>query len=169
MEKVGVDLCVRALSFAMKKFPVFQFYFALTVASMFMLAQSATAHSYHFGGLEIVHPAIMVPQANSDCTCAHVTIINHGHETEYFLGAVIAVAQSARLIHVADHDHDISAPAAVPIAPGATLDLHHHEWCLFLSNIHTGLEADMGMYPASLMFRHAGTIDVEFMVDAPNR
>lgn len=129
-------------------------------------AAEVQAHSYRIGDLEIVHPAIMVPQPESDCTCAHLTIINHGHETEYFLGAVIAIAQSAKLIHVADHDHDISVPSAVPIAPGATLDLHRHEWCLFLSNIHTGLQADMGMYPASLMFRHAGTIDVEFMVDA---
>ena len=137
----------------------------ILIASLLSAAE-AQAHGYHIGNLEIVHPAIMVPQANSDCTCAHVKIINHGHETEYFLGAVIAVAQSARLIHVADHDHDISAPSAVPIAPGATLDLHRHEWCLFLSNIHAGLEADMGMYPASLMFRHAGTIEVEFMVDA---
>jgi copper(I)-binding protein len=107
----------------MTKYPTFQFHLALMVASMFMLTQSVAAHSYRIGDLEIVHPAIMVPQANSNCTCAHVTIIN---------------------------------------------DLHRHEWCLFLSNIHTGLEADMGMYPASLLFRHAGTIEVEFMVDAPN-
>ena len=166
MERVGVDPYVRALSPAMTKFPISHFHLALTVASMFMLAQPVAAHSYRIGDLEIVHPAIVVPQPNSNCTCAHVTIINHGHETEYFLGAVVAIAQEARLLHVADHDHDISAPAAVAIAPGATLDLHRHEWCLFLSNIHSGLEADMGMYPASLMFRHAGTIDVEFMVDA---
>jgi copper(I)-binding protein len=166
MKSLGVGLYVRALPPTMTKFPISRFQLALTVASVFVLAQSAAAHSYRIGDLEIVHPAIVVPQPNSDCTCAHVTIINHGHETEYFLGAVIAIAQNARLLHVADHDHDISAPVAVAIAPGATLDLHRHEWCLFLSNIHTGLAADMGMYPASLMFRHAGSIDVEFMVDA---
>ena len=126
------------------------------------------AHEYRFDDLEIVHPAIMVPQTNSDCTCAHVTIINHGHQTEYFLGAVVAIAQDTRLLHVADDGHDISAPAAVAIAPGATLDLHSHEWCLLLSAIHSSLEADVGMYPASLMFRHAGTIKVEFMVDDPH-
>jgi periplasmic copper chaperone A len=128
-------------------------------------AAEAQAHSYRIGNLEIVHPAIMVPQADSDCTCAHVAIINHGPETEYFLGADIAIARSTRLLHVASHDHDISAPSAVPIPSGATLDLHRHEWCLFLSNIHSSLEADMGTYPASLMFRHARTIEVEFMVD----
>ena len=141
---------------------------AISLALVLLATSPARAHSYRIGNLQIVHPAIMVPQDNSDCTCAHVTIINHGPETEYFLGADIAIARDTKLLHVVSHDHDISAPSAVSIPPGATLDLHRHEWCLFLSNIHTGLEADMGMYPASLMFRHAGTIEVEFMVDAPN-
>ena len=131
-----------------------------------LLAAEADARGYHVGNLEIVHPAIMVPQANSDCTCAHVTIINHGTETEYFLGADIAIAHSTRLLHVLSQDHDISAPKAVSIAPGATLDLHRHEWCLLLSNVPKGLEPDMGAYPARLLFQHAGTIEVEFLVDA---
>jgi copper(I)-binding protein len=140
----------------------------ISIALMLLAAGAAQAHSYRIGNLEIVHPAIMVPQANSDCTCAHVTITNHGSETEYFLGADIAVARNTRLLRVASHEHDISAPSEVAIAPGATLDLHRHEWCLFLSNISKSLEADMGEYPARLIFRHAGAIDVEFMVDAPH-
>jgi copper(I)-binding protein len=140
----------------------------ISIALVLFAAGAAQAHSYRIGSLEIVHPAIMVPQANSDCTCAHVTIINHGSETEYFLGADIEVAKNTRLLHVTSHDRDISAPSAVAIAPGATLDLHRHEWCLFLSNMPKSLEADVGAYPARLMFRHAGAIDIEFMVDAPH-
>ncbi len=136
------------------------------IALSLVAASLAQAHSYRIGNLEILHPAITVPQANSDCTCAHVTIINHGPETEYFLGADIAVARDTRLLHVASQGHDISTPSAVPIPPGATLDLHRNAWCLFLSSISKGLEADMGAYPARLMFRHAGTINIEFMVDA---
>lgn len=140
----------------------------ISIALMLLAAGAAQAHSYRIGNLEIVHPAIMVPQANSDCTCAHVTITNYGSETEYFLGADIAVARNTRLLRVASHEHDISAPSEVAIAPGATLDLHRHEWCLFLSDISKSLEADMGEYPARLIFRHAGAIDVEFMVDEPH-
>ena len=139
---------------------------AVSIALMLCGACVAQAHSYRIGNLEIVHPAIMVPEANSDCTCAHVTITNHGSEPEYFLGADVSIARETRLLHVADHSHGISAPATVEIAPGATLDLHRHEWCLFLSNVPKGLESDVGAYPARLMFRHAGTIDIEFMVDA---
>jgi periplasmic copper chaperone A len=141
---------------------------AITIALTLIAASAAQAHSYRIGNLEILHPAIMVPQANSDCTCAHVTITNHGPETEYFLGADIAIASDTRLLHVTSHDRDISAPSEVAIAPGSTLDLHRHEWCLFLRNIPKSLEADVGAYPARLMFRHAGTIDIEFMVDAPH-
>ena len=110
----------------------------------------------------------MVPEANSDCTCAHVTITNHGPKTEYFLGAEIAMASTTRLLHVRGPHQDISAPSTVEIPPGTTLDLHRHEWCLFLSNVPKDLEPDIGAYPARLMFRHAGTIDIEFLVDAPH-
>ena len=145
---------------------VFSVRTAMSIALVLFGAFSAQAHSYRIGDLEIVHPAIMVPEANSDCTCAHVTIINHGSEIEYFLGADIAAASNTRLLHVASHGLNISAPSIVSIAPGATLDLHGHEWCLFLSNVPEGLEADIGAYPARLMFRLAGTVEVEFMVDA---
>lgn len=141
---------------------------AISIALMLLAAGAAQAHSYRIGNLEILHPAIMVPQANSDCTCAHVTITNHGSETEYFLGADIEVASNTKLLRVASRDQDFSALSEVAIAPGATLDLHRHEWCLFLSNISKSLEADVGEYPARLMFRHAGTIDIEFLVDAPH-
>ena len=96
---------------------------AVFLALMLCGACAAEAHSYRIGNLEIVHPAIMVPEANSDCTCAHVTITNHGSEPEYFLGADVSIARETRLLHVADHSHGISAPATVEIAPGATLDL----------------------------------------------
>jgi copper(I)-binding protein len=141
---------------------------AISIVLALLAAGAAQAHSYRIGNLEILHPAIMVPQANSDCTCAHVTIINHGPETEYFLGADIEVASNTKLLRVSSRDQDFSALSEVAIAPGATLDLHRHEWCLFLSNISKSLEADMGEYPARLMFRHAVTIDIEFMVDAPH-
>ena len=139
---------------------------AISIALMLLAAGAAQAHSYRIGNLEILHPAIMVPQANSDCTCAHVTIINHGSETEYFLGADIAIARNTKLLRVASRDQDFSALSEVAIAPGATLDLHRHEWCLFLSDIRKSLEADVGAYPARLMFRHAGDINIEFLVDA---
>jgi periplasmic copper chaperone A len=131
-------------------------------------ATAAHAHSYRVGNLEILHPAITVPQSSSDCTCAHVTIVNHGSKTEYFLGADIEIASNTKLLRIASHDHDFSPLSEVAKAPGATLDLHRHEWCLFLSDISKSLEADMGEYPAHLMFRNAGTINIEFMVDAPH-
>ena len=79
---------------------------AVSIALVLCGACMAQAHFYLVGDLEILHPAIMVPQANSDCTCAHVTITNHGPETEYFLGADIEVASNTRLLHVASHESE---------------------------------------------------------------
>ncbi len=115
--------------------------------------------------LEIIYPAIMVPQVSSDCICTDVTIINRS-ETEYFFGAEVAIAGSTKLLPVASYDHDISASSAGPIGSGATFDLYRHERYLFHSNITQSLEAEMGAYPARPTSHHTATIDVEIIVDA---
>jgi hypothetical protein len=84
------------------------------------------------------------------------------------LRTAITIARDTRLLHVTSHDCDIGAPSEVAIALGAKFDLHRHEWCLFLSNIPKSLEAGVGAYPARLMFRHTGIIDIEFLVDVPH-
>ena len=66
-------------------------------------ATSAQGHFYRIGNLEIVHRAIMQSEANSDCTCAAVTLINHGAETAYFLGADLAIAGSTKLHPTSRH------------------------------------------------------------------
>ena len=92
-------------------------------------ASTALAHGYHAGPLEIVHPAIMVPSAQSDCSCAHVKIVNHGFEPEYFLGAVISAAKRTHLIEIAAGDRGLVTPIRVEIPPGKTLDLSRHGAC----------------------------------------
>ena len=96
---------------------------------------AALAHGYHAGSLEITHPAIMVPSPRSDCSCAHVKIINHGSQTEYFLGAAIAAASRTHLIEISTKGRGIETPMRVEIPPGKTLDLSRHHWCLFMSGI----------------------------------
>ncbi len=126
----------------------------------------ALAHSYKFGDLEITHPTIMVPSAKSDCSCAHVKIVNHGAAPEYFLGAVISAAARTHLIEVSAQGDGFQTPMRVEIPPGGTLDLSHRHWCLFMSGITGTLEADMGAVTGQLLFEKAGQIPVEFMIDA---
>ncbi len=142
---------------------------AVTVfAFMLLAAGDALAHGYHAGPLEITHPSIMVPSEKSDCSCAHVKIINHGKQTEYFLGAVIAAASRTHLIAISTDGHGLEMPRRVEIPPGKTLDLTRHQWCLFMSGITTSLEADMGAISGQLLFEHQGRVDIEFMIDPAN-
>ena len=139
---------------------------AIAIALLQPEATPALRHFCRIANLEIVHPAPIVPQSSSDCTCADVTIINHGSEAEYFLGADIAIVGSTKLLRVVGHDHDISAPSVVPITSGSTYDLHRNPQCMLLNTVTQSVEADVGAYPARPRFRHSKTIDVEFMVDA---
>jgi periplasmic copper chaperone A len=130
---------------------------------------AALAHGYHAGSLEITHPAIMVPSANSDCSCAHVKIANHGTTTEFFLGAVISAASRTHLIEISTDGHGLTTPMRIAIPAGTTLDLSRHHWCLFMSGITTTLEADMGAVRGQLLFEHQGVVEIEFMIDAAGR
>lgn len=142
---------------------------AAVIVSVFMSAESALAHGYRFGDLEILHPAIMVPSPNTDCSCAHVKIINHGNRPEYFLGADISAADRTHLVSIAGHGQGLSMPHKVEIRPGAVLDLSRHHWCLFMSGITTVLEADMGAVAGRLLFENHGVIAIEFMIDPAHR
>lgn len=138
----------------------------LIIAILLWSAGGALAHGYRVGDLEILHPAIMVPSPQSDCSCAHVKIVNHGARTERFLGAVISAAARTHLVSISTGGGGLSMPAEVDIPPGATLDLTRHSWCLFMSGISQSLEADMGAVPGQLLFEKQGAVSIEFMIDA---
>jgi len=138
---------------------------AFIVIVPLLAAAQAQAHGYRIGNLEIVHPAIVVPQPQFGCTCAHVKIVNHGRETEFFTGARIDVAGRTELMQFAEFGRETSLPARVAIPPGGILDLHRHSWCLFMSGLKSSFEAYMGAYSGTLLFERAGNVEIEFMVD----
>ena len=144
--------------------------FAASIVAMFALllvmqSDAVFGHSYTFGGLEILHPAVMVPNGQTDCSCAHLKIVNHGTRTEYFLGADIAIASRTHLLAISNAGHGIAMPTRVKIAPGEILDLNRHDWCLFMSGITATLEADVGAIPGKLRFENHGPVDIEFLID----
>ena len=101
----------------------------LSALVLLFSASSALAHGCRAGPLEITHPAIMVPSPQSDCSCAHVKILNHGSQPEYFLGAVISAAHRTHLIEITAGGHGLATPMRVEIPPGKTLDLSRHGAC----------------------------------------
>jgi copper(I)-binding protein len=140
--------------------------FAIAALLLLVAGTAAQAHGYRVGDLEITHPAIMVPSAHSDCSCAHVKIINHGSRPEYFLGARISAASRTHLVRISTDGRGLAMPMRVEIPAGKSLDLTRHEWCLFMSGITATLEADMGAIPGQLMFENQGAVEIEFMIDA---
>jgi copper(I)-binding protein len=138
---------------------------ASLAALLLLTAGAAFAHSYRVGVIEIIHPAIKVPDAGVDSTCANATIVNHGAEADYLVKAEIALAGLTQLVRLPDKMPPVSASTAIAITPGAGFNLYDHQWCILLSGVTASLEADAGLYPGLLVFRHGGPIAVEFMVD----
>ena len=123
------------------------------------------AHGYRIKSLEILHPSIAVPKSGSSETCAYVTIINHGKDIERLRGVRTSVAEKSRIVKLKDHGRSLRNSTEILIQPGEKLNLQQAGWCLLLSGLKVQLEADVGVYPGSLVFEQAGEIQVEFMCD----
>jgi hypothetical protein len=117
---------------------------ASLAALLLLTAGAAFAHSYRVGVIEIIHP---------------------GAEADYLVKAEIALAGLTQLVRLPDKMPPVSASTAIAITPGAGFNLYDHQWCILLSGVTASLEADAGLYPGLLVFRHGGPIAVEFMVD----
>jgi copper(I)-binding protein len=132
-----------------------------------LLGSLCFAHGYRFGFLEIVHPAIMVPKPGSSQTCANLTIFNHGTTVERLKGLRVEISEEAYLTKLGQQGRPEGPPLEVSILPGEKINLRKAGWCLLLSGLKVRLEADVGTYPASLIFEQTGEIEIEFMCDSP--
>ncbi len=139
-----------------------------SLVSLLLGVIQAPAHTLRVGNLEIVHPAITVPRLHSGSTCAHMKIVNQGVQTEYLLGARVGMTNSAAFMQLLELGGEAILRKRVAISPGETLDLSKPSWCLFLTGIKVALEPDAGVYPGTLLFERAGTVEIEFMIDAEN-
>jgi copper(I)-binding protein len=127
---------------------------------------AAVAHDYKLGALEIVHPHI--PATASSTAGGYLTIINTGTEADTLIGVSTGFSKSAML-----HETTVDAAGvarmthleALPIGPGATVTLEAGALHVMFIGV-TGPLTEGQMLPATLTFEKAGSIEVEFKIEA---
>jgi copper(I)-binding protein len=141
---------------------------AAFAASSLSLFGAALAHDYTAGSLTIAHPWTRTAPAAAPVAGGYVSITNNGTEPDRLIGGSSPVAQRVE-IHESSIEDGVArmrpAEGGIEVDPGETVELKPggtHIMFIKPSNL-----PDNGQkFPATLQFEKAGTVNVEFAVEA---
>jgi copper(I)-binding protein len=146
--------------------PFLRILFALTLSLAGL--HGALAHDFKLGTLEIDHPWSRATPPGAKVAGGYLAIANHGGEADRLVSVTSAIADKAEVHEMAVKDGvmtmrpveggvEIPAGGKVELAPGA-----YHVMFMGLKSQPTAGEK----FPATLTFEKAGSVEVEFAVEA---
>ena len=141
----------------------------LALATSLLLAGPALAHEVTVGDLEIIHANIPQPAASAKAAGGFMAITNTGAEAERLIGVEADFAMKAET-----HESKVDADGVgtmehvdfIEIPPGQTVNLEHGGYHIMFMGLKDSL-AEGEMLKATLIFEHAGRVEIEFMVEQP--
>jgi periplasmic copper chaperone A len=143
--------------------PVLAFLAALAFAT------PLSAHELTVGDLQIIHPHIPQPAARAKTAGGYMAITNMGAETERLIGIESDIAAKS-MVHQSNVDASglgtMQHVEAIDIPPGKTVNLEHGGYHVMFMGL-TGPLTEGEIHKATLIFEHAGRVEVEFMIDPP--
>jgi copper(I)-binding protein len=144
-------------------------FLALAAAVLFM-AGPASAHDYTVGSLKIVHPWARATPKGAQVAGGYVKITNNGKEADRLVGGSAAFAGRFE-IHEMSHEGSVMKmrhlPKGLEIKPGETVELKPGSFHLMFMELKQPLVKDQKPRPkGTLVFEKAGTIEVEYAVEA---
>ncbi len=140
-----------------------------TLLSALILATALPAHEIEAGDLEIIHPSIPKPPGRGLTAGGYMAITNHGETPDRLIAVETPAAAKAEL-HISETDANGVATMrpldGIDIAPGETAVLERGGMHVMLMGLAAPLE-EGATVPVTLVFEHAGRVEVEFTVDPP--
>lgn len=140
--------------------------FLIPLAAALLLGTAALAHEVKIGDLEIIHPNIPAPAATAQSAAGYIAISNDGTTPDRLIGVEVRGVAEASL-HISETDANgvatMRALDGVDIPAGDTAVLEPGAMHIMLMGLTTPLAAGE-MVPATLIFEHAGRVQIEFMV-----
>lgn len=140
---------------------------ALSAALSIAIMPVASAHEYKLGALEIVHPWARATPPNAPVAGGYLVIRNSGSEPDRLVAVSSSASDSAEIHQMTVKDGvmlmrpvegglEIPAGGEVELKPGG-----YH--IMFMKPLEQFKEGEKRA--ATLVFEHAGSIDVEFKVE----
>jgi periplasmic copper chaperone A len=140
----------------------------LTAMLVSLLTGVAHAKDYKADALEIDSPWSRAIPKGASVAAGYMTIRNTGPTPDRLVGASTPIAGKVE-IHEMKMDDGVMKMRPVvdglEIAPGATIELKPSSFHLMIMNVKRPIEKGKS-FAASLTFENAGTVNVEFAVEA---
>lgn len=137
----------------------------VAVAIAFLLALPALASDYEIGELEVEHPWARATPGGVKNGAAYLTIYNEGSNADRLVGAESPAAKRTEL-HISKEEGGVMKMmplTAVEIPPGGKAALKPGGMHVMLMGLNKPLSEGQSV-PLTLIFEHAGRIDVEVAV-----
>ncbi|QRM54644.1 copper chaperone PCu(A)C [Sinorhizobium sp. BG8] len=143
----------------------------MLLAALVISATASFAHEFKLGDLEIHHPASKATLPGQPVGGGFMTIINHGSAPDRLVAITSDVSDDVQIHEMSVVDGVMKMrqlAEGVEIAPGATVELKPGGLhVMFMSIKQPFVEGEM--IKAKLTFAKAGSIDVEFKVEAARK
>lgn len=140
----------------------------LFVAAFTLIANFASAHEYKAGSLEIKHPWARATPKGATVAGGYLKIINTGSEPDRLIGGSVAAAGKFE-VHEMSMDGGVMKMRpltnGLEIKPGATVELKPGSYHLMFVGVTQPFEQGKRV-KGTLQFVKAGTVDVEYAVEA---
>jgi copper(I)-binding protein len=140
----------------------------LFAAALALTAGSAAAHEYKAGSIEIKHPWSRATPKGSEVAGGYMKLINTGKEPDRLIGGSVPIAGKFE-IHEMSMDGGVMKmrmlPKGIEIKPGQTVELKPGSYHLMFVGLKEPFEKGKRV-KGTLQFEKAGTVDVEYAVEA---
>ena len=142
---------------------------SILLAAAFALAvSSASAHEYKAGSLEIKHPWARATPKGATVAGGYLTIVNTGSAPDRLVGGSTAAAGKFE-IHEMSMDGGVMRmrplPKGLEIKPGQTVEFKPSSYHLMFVGLKEPFEQGKRV-KGTLQFEKAGTVEVEYAVEA---
>lgn len=128
----------------------------------------AAAHDFKVGELEIGHPWSREAPAGAKVAGGYLTVTNHGKDADRLIAVSSEISEKGEIHEMAVNDSVMTMrqlPDGLDVPAGEKVELKPGSYHLMFM----GLKAQPKKgekFAATLTFEKAGTVDVEFVVDA---
>jgi copper(I)-binding protein len=140
----------------------------LLAAVLAFAVSSASAHEYKAGSIEIKHPWARATPKGATVAGGYMKLINTGTTPDRLIGGTNANAEKFEM-HQMTMDNGVMKmrplPNGIEIKPGETVELKPGSYHLMFVGVKQPFEKGKRV-KGTLKFEKAGTVDVEYAVEA---
>ena len=137
---------------------------------MAFAASAAAAHEYNLGPLKIEHPWARATPKGAAVAGGYLKVTNTGKEADRLIGGSAAFAGRFEIHEMSEQGGVMKMrhlPKGLEIKPGETVELKPGSFHVMFMELKQPLVKDQKPRPkGTLVFEKAGTIEVEYAVEA---